>query len=43
MEEEMIGELLPALINHCLWNDQRERERDGGRKTDGERGKDRER
>lgn len=24
----MIGELLPALINHCLWNDQRERERE---------------
>lgn len=21
----MIGELLPALINHCLWNNQRER------------------
>lgn len=22
----MIGELLPALINHCLWSNQRQRE-----------------
>lgn len=22
----MIGELLPARINHCLWNEQRERQ-----------------
>lgn len=34
MEEEMIGELLPALINHCLWNDQRERERNGRRERE---------
>lgn len=27
MAEEMIGELLPLLINHCLWNNQIERER----------------
>lgn len=26
MEEEMIGEPLPSLINHCLWNNQRGRE-----------------
>ena len=24
----MIGELQPVLINHCLWNNQRERERE---------------
>lgn len=30
MEEEMIGEPLPSLINHCLWNNQREGEREDG-------------
>ena len=29
-EEEVISEELPLLINHCLWNDHNERERETG-------------
>lgn len=38
MEEEMIAELPSALINHCLWNDQRE---DGGGEQGGRMEKER--